>query len=272
MKWCEHDEPQTVKEHSVKIFNGADFRLNKWHSNVTELEEEEGISQIETDKAYAKQQLSKGDTKTTILGISWNKQDDQLELKFPQRQREAIKRGALQYLESVYGLTGLISPVFVREKMIFREICNLKIGWDMKLSDQLKRKWERCKQSLQISVSIPRSIPEFKVYVQKIDLYAFGNASKDGVCAAVYSVVHQSSGVSQGLLCPKSQLSKQDLTVPGLELVACHMSVNLLDNAKKAVTGYPIDKSVAWTGSSTALHSRKRQLQTVCEESRGQDT
>ena len=26
--------------------------------------------------------------------------------------------------------------------------------------------------------------------------------------------------------------------IPRLELVACHMSVNLLDNAKKALTGY----------------------------------
>ena len=32
------------------------------------------------------------------------------------------------------------------------------------------------------------------------------------------------------------------------------MSVNLLDNAKKALTGYPIDQLVAWTDSSNALH------------------
>ena len=124
----------------------------------------------------------------------------------------------------------------------------------MKLPDQLKRKWERWKQSLPASVNVPRSILEFKVCVQKIDLQAFGDASKNGVCAAVYSVVHQSSGISQGLLCSKSRLSKQYLTIPRLGLVACHVSVNLLDNAKKAVTDYPIDKLVAWTDNSIALH------------------
>ena len=36
------------------------------------------------------------------------------------------------------------------------------------------------------------------------------------------------------------------------------MSVNLLNNAKEALTGYPIDKLVAWTGSSTALHWIRR--------------
>ena len=36
------------------------------------------------------------------------------------------------------------------------------------------------------------------------------------------------------------RLSKQDLTIPRFELVACHMSVNLLHNAKKALTGHPL--------------------------------
>lgn len=74
------------------------------------------------------------------------------------------------------------------------------------------------------------------------------------MCAAVYSVAHQSSGVNQVLPCSNSQLIKQDLTVLRLDLVTCHMSVNLLDNAKKAFTDYPIDK-LNWLH---ALDSRKR--------------
>ena len=129
------ESAKTSKENIAKIFNEAGFKLHKWHSNVAELEEEKDISQIKTDETYAKQQLSKGDTKATTLGISWNKQDDQLEVKFPQRKTEATKRGVLQYLASVYDPTGLMSLTLVRGKMIFREIFKLKIGWDMKLSD-----------------------------------------------------------------------------------------------------------------------------------------
>ena len=44
------------------------------------------------------------------------------------------------------------------------------------------------------------------------------------------------------------------MTIPRLELVACRMLFTLLDNAKKALTGYPIDKLVAWTDSSIVLH------------------
>ena len=124
---------KAFKKNIVKIFNGAGFKLHKWSSNVAK--------------------LSKGVRKTEILGISWTKQDDQLEVKFLQRQTEATKRGILQYLASVYDPVGLISPTLLCGKMIFRDTCNLKIGWDMKLSDQLKRKWKRWKQSLPTLVS-----------------------------------------------------------------------------------------------------------------------
>ena len=159
----------------------------------------------------------------------------------------------MQYLASVYDPTGLISPTVVRGKMIFRETCNLKIGWDTKLPDKPKRKWERWKQSLPTAVRVLRSIPELKVCVQKIDLHALGDASKDGFHAPVYSILHQSSGISQGLLCLKPQLSKQDLTIPRLELVACHISVNLIDNAKKALTGHPVGQLVPCANGSAAL-------------------
>ena len=159
----------------------------------------------------------------------------------------------MQYLASVYDPTGLISPTVVRGKMIFRETCNLKIGWDTKLPDKPKHKWERWKQSLPTSVSVLRSVPELKVYVQKIDLHTLGDASKDGCHALVYSILHQSSGISQGLLCLKPRLSKQDLTIPRLELVACHMSVNLIDNAKKALTGHPVGQLVPCANGSAAL-------------------
>ena len=59
------------------------MKLASSYSNVVELEVEEDVSEIETNETYAKQQLSKGDTKTTIVRISWNKQDDQLEVKLP---------------------------------------------------------------------------------------------------------------------------------------------------------------------------------------------
>ena len=85
------ESAKKFKENIVKIFDEAGFKLHKRHSNVAELEEEKDVSQIETDETYAKQQLSKGDAKSTIPGISWNKQDDQLEV-LPASDRSNKKR------------------------------------------------------------------------------------------------------------------------------------------------------------------------------------
>ena len=48
-------------------------------------------------------------------------------------------------------------------------------------------------------------------------------------------------------------LSKRDLTIPRLELVAAHMAANLLENARTALNNYPVKNCYAWTDSTVAL-------------------
>ena len=84
------ESAKTFKEKTAKILNGAGFKLHKWHFSVPEMKEE---VKIETGETYAKQQLSKGNAKTKILGIFWSKQVDQLKVKFLQCETEATKRG-----------------------------------------------------------------------------------------------------------------------------------------------------------------------------------
>ena len=46
----------------------------------------------------------------------------------------------------------------------------------------------------------------------------------------------------------------QDLTTTKLEIVACHILINLLHNPKKTPTDYPTDKCTARSYNSPALH------------------
>ena len=85
-----------------------------------------------------------------------------------------------------------------------------------------------------------RSIPLYQQEIDKIELHAFSDASGRGVCASVYAVVTQASGVSQGLVTEKSRLAKQGLTIPRLELVSGHMAVNLASNVRHALEGLPL--------------------------------
>ena len=52
----------------------------------------------------------------------------------------------------------------------------------------------------------------------------------------------------------KSRLSKKNLTIPRLELVAMDMAANLCKNIKDYVEEQPIRKFYGWTDSSVALH------------------
>ena len=95
---------------------------------MTELKWEKDQSQIDNMETYVKQNLSKKDIKSIILGFSWNKQGYYLETKFLQRHTEATERGVLQYLVSVYDPIELMSPALLHGKRMLREIWNLKIG------------------------------------------------------------------------------------------------------------------------------------------------
>ena len=84
-------------------------------------------------------------------------------------------------------------------------------------------------------------------------MHGFGDASSNGVCAVVYAVVKQEDGVIQGLVCSKSRLAKRNLTIPRLELISGHMTVNLATNVQQALTSHPATVH-CWLDSTVALY------------------
>ena len=61
------------------------------------------------------------------------------------------------------------------------------------------------------------------------------------------------SAKSQGLLTSKSGLSKKNLTIPRLELIAAHMATNLLSCGKIALRKYLIPNCYGWSDSTAVL-------------------
>ena len=89
--------------------------------------------------------------------------------------------------------------------------------------------------------------------VKAITLYAFGDASKNGVSAAFYAVVEQDQATTQGLVCAKARLAKQNLTIPRLELVAGHMAVYLVTNVEATVGVEKVTGSALLAGLYSSL-------------------
>ena len=165
------------------------------------------------------------------------------------------KHGVLANLARVYDPLGLVSPVMLEGKLIYREICDQKLAWDAPLPDVYADRWKNWEHKLPDSVTLPRSLATYQEPIKEIKLHAFGDASGHGVSAAIYAVVRQESGVTQGLVAAKSRLAKQGLTIPRLELISGHMAVNLVTNVHKALEGFPLATDIqCWMDSTVALH------------------
>ncbi|XP_065058645.1 uncharacterized protein LOC135686359 [Rhopilema esculentum] len=247
-------EVQKLKESAIEIFDSAKFTLHKLHSNRKELETDDG-DQEEIDESFAKQQLGTKAKESKLLGLTWDKQKDTIAVSIKKEKgRGSTKRELLQHLASIYDPLGIISPITLVGKIIFRDACKQGVKWDEGLPKDLNERFVQWSKNLPERVAIPRSIPTKEGRITSIELHVFGDASIDGVAAIVYAVIRQESEKSQGLLVAKSRLAKNNLTIPRLELVAAHMAANLVDNVVRALEGHPIENVYAWLDSTVALH------------------
>ena len=245
------EEVQHLKETSVEIFSRASFKLHKWHSNRKEPVKEE-LDDLESEESFAKQQLKSKESGTKFLGLGWNESEDTIPISFEKKDSEPTKRGVSQTLASIYDPLGIVSPVTLMGKIIFRDICDQHLKWDSELPEHLRERWRRFVKNLPDKIEVPRSVSK-EGEIQGIDLHVFGDASGNGVSTAIYTTVTQDSRTSQGLLTAKARLAKKGLTTPRLELVAAHMTADVVDNVKTTLKGYPVKKVYGWLDSSVAL-------------------
>lgn len=246
-------ETQLLKESCETIFGEAKFKLHKWHSNIPMLEVET-MPPEETGPSYAKEQLGVKTGETKLLGVAWNKAKDTIGVNFPKPLTEITKREVLGKIARIYDPLGLASPITLAGKLLYREACDTRNPWDKELPRELMASWKSWERTLPERVEVPRSLVKYQEEINAIDLHAFGDASSKGVSTAVYAITYQPSGSNQGLVATKSRLAKKGLTIPRLELVAGHMSTNLLHNVKESLQGFPIRNVYSWLDSTVALH------------------
>ena len=188
------------------------------------------------------------------VGLPWNKTEDTSAVTFRKASPKVSKREMLRFLASDYDPLGLASPLSLEGKLLYREVCDQHLPWDQKVSETAANQWKRFERSLPDQVQVRRCLAGFKEAIEAIDLHVFGDTSGAGTSAAVYAVVHQASGVNQGLLAAKSRLAKKGLTIPELELVCAHVTANLAEKVKNVLQGQPVRSVHGWLDSTVALH------------------
>ena len=70
---------------------------------------------------------------------------------------------------------------------------------------------------------------------EMIDIHVLRDASLLWTSPVLYAVIRQPCGTKKGLIPSKSKLSKKQLTIPRLELVAAQMVANLANNIQNSL-------------------------------------
>ena len=138
---------QTRREIAREILHDATFELHKWNSNIPQLEDD-ASPEDHREQSYAKQQLMVKSSETKLLGLKWDKRKDTLAATFPDDEVQKTKRGVLSKLVKVYDPLGLVSPVTLEGKQIYRDVCDAKTSWDVNLDGKLLERWVKWERSL----------------------------------------------------------------------------------------------------------------------------
>ena len=105
------EEAKELKERAIEIFEDATFTLHKWQSSEPKLEEQP-ILPVDIEGTFAMQQLGElcaGGS--SLLGLGWSKECDEMIVSFPEWKSDLTKRSILHKLASIYDPLGFVSPV-----------------------------------------------------------------------------------------------------------------------------------------------------------------
>lgn len=131
---------ERFKSEATQILEEARFPVHKWESNLGRLE-------------------SGGMTSPSkIPGLSWDKQNDTLELIMRRFTEEepVTKKSIISKLSSIYDPLGMLSPTTVEGKQIYREACDEMRGWTNEISDPPRKEWTKLTKQLK-NVTVPRT-------------------------------------------------------------------------------------------------------------------
>eukprot|EP00794_Sanderia_malayensis_P008414 gene8414-9314_t len=94
---------------------------------------------------------------------------------------------------------GIAAPVTIVGKIIYSEVCLLKMSWDEELLKDMQDPWNQWRKKLvQLpTISIPRSVTKGKPL--KLIVHRFSDASKFVVAAAMYLVSHYEANFMHGM-------------------------------------------------------------------------
>ena len=257
---------------SKSMLKEGGFNLRKFVTNSSALQQKidrhEGLSPAELgpggeDESYTKatlgttQRINAGETK--VLGVRWHPVTDCFVFDFSDVavEPEPTKRHIVGVASRFYDPLGFFSPVTIRFKVLFQELCASKVDWDEPLTGELLHKWKSLVFNLQdVSVSIPRCyFHSTDKKPSKCTLQGFCDASTAAYAAVIYLKVETENGCVVSFVASRTRvapLKKQ--TIPRLELLSALLLAKLVTSVSAALQSeIPLAGVSCFTDSKVAL-------------------
>lgn len=199
-----------------------------------------------------------------VLGIPWNKSRDTLKFDLSNIVKDATKepvtkRILLSTIARFYDPHGLISAVILPLKMLFQEVCLMKVDWDSPLPNEINDRWKSIIDDINLvsEIEFPRCLlPGVESdEIKSVELHGFSDASKIAYGANVYLRIETSNGISSHLIASKTRIAPlKTETIPRLELLAALLLAKLITSVSNALrNSIKIDKLVCWSDSQIVL-------------------
>ena len=114
------------------------FRLRKWITNSDEVLQ----SIPESEHAEGSQGHPLEDSASErLLGMLWRLKDDVFSFTVEMPQKSLTRRGMLSTLASLFDPLGFVSPVILEGRMMLRNLCRRKAGWDKEVTSSEAERW-----------------------------------------------------------------------------------------------------------------------------------
>ena len=232
----------------------ANFNLRKFQTNSSDLRQ-----RIKTNGGGSKSSPA-GAEECHVLGIRWNIEHDKLIFDFGDicdrmRSADPTKRNAVSLATRFFDPLGVLSPIAIRFKMLFQQLCREGVGWDEPLKGESLALWNRLSADLDHTqtVDIPRL---YKARVSDVGtavrLVGYCDASKKAYAATVYLQMKMMSRVLTEFVCSKTRVAP--LTIPRLELLSALLLARLMSTVQTALEPeLALGEPVCSTDSQVAL-------------------
>ena len=246
-------EARVVISELISLLNSGGFELTKFASN-----KEAALEGLPNEKRASLMRLLPLEDSPTqrTLGISWNTVNDCFEVTVRVTNQPRTRRGMLSQVGQVFDPLGFLQPFLLPAKRILQDLCHLGYGWDTRVPDSYRQKWDEWVGSLYKlnELVLQRCYKTDQFETSRIELHCFCDSSEIGYGAVVYLRQLNTRGESEIQFVRGSSrvTPKRFVTIPRLELMAAVLAIELVKGVHSELS-LTIDQTYYWSDSMTVI-------------------